>query len=167
MDRLKQKRWRGRERLLAERVIVDLDGFDDGFIRRVCNIFQTDYYKDGASSDTLQGVIAFCVSEIVSLYTVNPTTMFGTINIGPDYQSLYRDFPMFEDIARDEDLDEFSIAYKAFAANVFYVLSRKLRHLQDEAIELGFSDISCSVNRFKPGLLILNIRAIQEFPNQG
>lgn len=157
------KRHRGRERLLADRVIIDLDGFDIGFINRVCSIFHTDYYKDGASSDTIQGVIEFCVKDIVSLYTINPATLFGTINIGPDYAALYDEFPMFIEISQDEDLDDFDITYKAFAANVYYVLNRKLQYLQSEAIDLGYSDISCSVNKFKPGLLMLNVKAIQEF----
>lgn len=152
---------RGPEPLLARRVIIDLDGFDNGFINRVSHILEIDYYKDGALSEKFRKWIEFCIKDIVELFSMNPSTLYGTINIGPDFKYL-ADLGFIEEDYSDKQIDEFSIAYKALATNLYYTLTRRLQHLMDKTIDMGFSDMSCTVERYHLGMVILTVRALDE-----
>lgn len=161
MDRFPQRPPRGPEPLLADRLIIDLDGYDIGFNKRVCDIFEIDYYMDGRDSRLLRDWIEFSVNDIISLFSMNPSTLFGTINIGPDFKKLHE---MGMDPKRFDNATQelFSEAYKLFATNIYHVLARKLGNLLSKAIDMGFADISCTVHRYKPGLVVLNVNAMSE-----
>lgn len=147
------------EPVLASRLIIDLDGFDVGFTKAICNLFRIDEYTDGKDSEMLRGWIAYCVRDIIDLFTTNPQTLFGTIQIGPDLKALI-DQGMDPERFVPEDIEEFQELYKAFAVNVYYVLNRKLDRYISKAIDMGYSDVSCDVHRYAPNMVVLNLRAI-------
>lgn len=144
---------------IVSRLLIDLRGYDSGFIRKCEEIFEINVRHDKLDGSMLMEWMEYTVSEIVSLFSINPTTLFGTINIGPNL-SEYRGIENYS----SAQLDEFSLQYKAFATNVYQALSQKLEPYINESIDKGYSDVSCSVARFVPGALLLNMRAIQPFP---
>ncbi len=155
---------------LADRIIIDMDGYDLGFAKACSEIFSIDLWLDGLDSVMLRGWISTAIMEIVTLFTISPGTLYGTINLGPDLSPCrdnrmeYQYYPKLSSYSK-EQLEEFSLAYKALAANMYACMNKKLRPYIDKAFELDYSDVACSVFRYAPGLLILNVRAILPFPN--
>lgn len=117
---------------------------------------------DGEDSRNLRSWVAYCVKDIVELFTTNPDTLYGTINIGPDIQALIK-LGMELDRLSDDDYENFIHLYKTLAVHIYYVLSRKLGKYISRAIDMGFGDVSCDVHRYNPGMLTLNLRAIAKF----
>lgn len=159
------------EQKLAERIIIGLDGYDTGFSRACSEIFHIDLWLDGAESVKLRGWITASVHEVINMFSVGPGTMMVAINMGPDLSAdpenreEYKMYPGLSSFSK-ETIDEFVIAYKAFAANMYSSLNKKLEPYILEAFEMGYSDIACSVFRYAPNLLILNVRAITPFPDK-
>lgn len=84
--------------------------------------------------------------------------MFGTLNMGPDVR-MYRDIGEYS----ERQIYEFENAYKALATHLTAILSTHLERYQTKAIDMGYSDVSCSVAKYMPGSLLLNMRGIQPF----
>lgn len=158
------------ERKLADRVMLSLDGYDAGFSRRVSDIFEIDLWLERDRSPMIRGWISQAIRDIVDLYSIGPGSMLANLNLGPDLTSEpdtpneYRYYPGLSSFSGDQ-IDEFSLAYKALSANIYNCLTRRLQPYIDEAFELGYQDIACSVFRYLPGVIVLNVRAISPFPD--
>lgn len=140
---------------IALRLLIDLNGYDIEFIRRLETIFEIDTRFKGESAAMLVSWINTAVTDIVSYYSISPTTLAGSINMGIHP----KDYPGIEDMS-DDKVENFNIEYKAFATNVFYHLGNRLEKYVTKAIDMGYNDVSLSVNRFRPGVLVLDIYGI-------
>lgn len=101
------------------------------------------------------------VTEIVELYSINPTTLYGTMNIGIDVK-MYPGLKKFD----KEQIDEFNDAYKEFGVNAYHMLGIRLAPMISKAINLGYSDIFCSVTNFVKGALVLEVLAISKISDE-
>lgn len=151
-------------RMLTEAAIIDLNGFDAEFMRECEKIFQINAWLDGLDGRCVRDWVRQAVSDVVELYTLNPGTLSGTLNMGPDYR-------YFPDLLHERDsektrfearqYDEFEMAYKAFALNVAHHLTRMTEPFINEALALDYSDVAFTVVRYHPGCVVLAIRAIE------
>lgn len=156
---------RTRSQRLADRLIIDLRGFDYDFIKSTCDIFHTDYYRDGKDSRNIRDWVQLCISDIVALFSFNPQTIHGTLNIGADLRTLEREeFQSLRNKVNQDDLEEFNNSYKVLSTNIYYVLSEVLEEQQNRAIDDGYSDIECSMVRYCPGHVVVNVRPVLELP---
>lgn len=146
---------------IASRIIIDLRDSDQRFIEDMAGIFQVNYGLDREGSWLLREYTTISVSEIVALYSMNPTTLYGTLNQGPD-ERQYRGLLGHP----EKEIEEFAVAYKSFAVRLSAILATHLESYQNKAIAKGYSDVSCSVAKYIPGSLLLNMRGIQPFPTQ-
>lgn len=158
------------EKKLADRIMLGLDGFDTGFSKSVSDIFEIDLWMEHERSKMIRGWIDNSVREIIDVFSVGPGTMMSNINLGPDLNidhlndDEFRFYPGMRDFPQDK-IDEFVLAYKALAANMYHCLNHKLQPYINEAFDLGYQDIACSVYRYLPGVVVLNVRAISPFPD--
>lgn len=107
--------------------------------------------------------IMIAISDIISLYTINPTTLYGTVNIGPNLQKDYVDESgerTIIDLFSEEQVDDFVNVYKSFAVYAYGILTRRLEHITHDAIDMGYSDITCELVNFQRGMLQLRITPI-------
>lgn len=148
-----------KEEQIVSRLLIDLNGYDTGFLKKCEEIFEINRYLDGSQAKMLWTWMDITISEIIALYSINPMTLMGTINIGADYRAYEEDMRRYS----EEQFEEFNLAYKAFATNVYQHLSVRLERYVNQAIELGYSDIACSVGRYRENALLLNVRGIQPF----
>lgn len=146
---------------IVSRLFIDLRRFDLQFMRKCEEIFQINERLDRVGGQMLRDYLDITISEIVSLYSMNPSTIMGTLNIGADF----RQYPGLID-QPEEIQEEFNHAYKLFAVRMTEVLTDYLEEYRDKAIDMGYSDVSCSVARYVPGSLLLNMRGIMPFPDR-
>lgn len=88
------------------------------------------------------------------MYSINPDTLFGTIQGGPHllgYEGI--------DQMEPEQLEKFSALYKAFAANVFNIMHGALEQYAQDAINDGYRDIACNIEQYQIGMLIISVVA--------
>lgn len=104
--------------------------------------------------------VGCAVSDIIELYSLNPQILAGTLSIGPDFKS-YSEMDRFS----SEQMEDFSMAYKSLATRIVGHLTRCLDRWSDQAIADGFSDISVTVLRYRIGMTLVNIKAIEPYPD--
>lgn len=148
------------EKRLATRIIIDLNGYDSVFFRKCENIFEIDSRLNDADAKMLGRWMELAISDVIELYTINPMTLYGTINIGP---SIDKDFPEMAERYSKEHHEEFIIAYKTFATYAYNILGRRLETIISIGISEGYSDIACHLVRHRPGMLLIDVSGINPY----
>lgn len=146
---------------IASRLFIDLKQYDMRFLKDCEQIFEINSKMERHGGRLLREYMEITISEIVALYSMNPLTLMGTLNIGPDV----RQYPELQSYSQEVQ-DKFAHAYKSFATRVCSLLVDYLAEYQNKAIDMGYSDVQCSVARYVPGSLLLNMRGISPFPNR-
>lgn len=158
------------EKKLADRIMLGLDGYDTGFAQKVSAIFEIDQWLDRDRSPMLRSWISQAVREIIDMFSIGPGSMMINLNLGPDLgrdlddPAEFKYYPGMSAFEQDK-VDEFVLAYKALAVNIYHCLNSRLQPYIQEAFELGYQDIACSVFRYLPGVIVLNVRAISPYPD--
>lgn len=145
---------------LASRLIIDLNGYDAAFLKNCEKIFEIDSVLDGADSKLLMRWVTFAITDILELYTINPDTLYGTINIGPN---IKKDYPEIYERFSVEQHEEFMLEYKTFATYAYTILGRRLELIISRGIDLGYPDIACHLDKYRPGMLLINVYGIGSF----
>lgn len=142
-----------------------MNGLDGAFMKKCGEIFEINPWHDGDDGRMLRRWVGECIADIVSYFSINPQTMYGTLNLGPDpntFRDIFPDHKNPSEISRrfsERQREDFDIAYKVLATNVCAVLSDKLEPYINEAIEEGYEDIVCSVEKYRIGMVIIQVRA--------
>lgn len=95
------------------------------------------------------------VRDIVGFYSINPSTLAGSIQEGPyipGYAGMDQQTP--------EQIERFERLYQVFATHVFAALHEQLRHVVDQVIDRGFADIVCNIFDYQLGMLVLEVEAV-------
>lgn len=107
---------------------------------------------DGDIGKLLVHWVRTAITDIVGYFSINPQTLYGSIQEGPHLQA----YPGLDKMDYKQ-IDAFIALYKVFAVHVFEVMHRRLSEYADEALHLGYLDISASVEDYRIGMLVIRI----------
>lgn len=107
---------------------------------------------DGDIGRLLIHWVRTAITDIVGYFSINPQTLYGSIQEGPHLQA----YPGLDKMAY-EQIDRFVELYKVFAVHVFEVMHRTLTQYTDEALNKGYLDVSASVVDYRIGMLVIRI----------
>lgn len=96
------------------------------------------------------------VADIVGMFSINPQTLYGSIQEGP-HLLAYEGIDQME----PEQLEDFSTVYKAFAAKIFALMHDSLASCAERIIDDGYRDVACNIEDYRLGMLVISVIAEQ------
>lgn len=99
------------------------------------------------------------VRDIVSIYSINANTIYGTIQEGPDSREYHR----MSEYSLDQ-IEEFYAIWKVFAVHLYSAMQREVRPFEDEVMRNEDDvDINCHVLSYQLGCAAVEISARQRY----
>lgn len=137
-------------------VIVDLRGCDYKFLEECEAIFEINTWLDQHEGSLLLDWIKITVTEVISLYTTNPMTALGTLKEDPLFDS-YTGLDQYS----AEQIRQFCLAYRVFAATLITEFDITLSPIFDEALH-DYDDVQVRVVQYHLDTLVIDILGVIE-----
>lgn len=146
-------------RHVLTRRIINLQGYDLAFLRNCERVFEVDGEVDVAGYRRLREWLLAAMHDIVGIYCINPNTIYGTIQEGPDV----RDYPRLSEFPL-EQVQEFFHLWKVFATHVYEAMRRIMEPYEDQVYEReDWVDLDCRVVDYQLGCVAVEISAKEQF----